>query len=209
MFTDGVDTSSALNASEVSALASSIDVPVYIVATVSPVDQRARTEGVNRPSEAADLRDLANWTGGRFEFATTFGETVTAADDHRRRDPAAVPAGHRRHRRTRVAAARRAREAALGDCEGAQRVLRRLTTPPLGRPEDGHYTYNSIELMVDAGPVAGQPHPRPPHRAQSARRGPRRPAPKALATREAPARRAGRPRPAPPASEHQLEQRRV
>ncbi len=32
--------------------------------------------------------------------------------------------------------------------------------------------------MVDAGPVAGQPHPRPPHRAQSARRGPRRPAPK-------------------------------
>jgi len=79
VFTDGVDTSSALNASKVSALASSIDVPVYIVATVSPVDQRARTEGVNRPSEAADLRDLANWTGGRFEFATTFGETVTAA----------------------------------------------------------------------------------------------------------------------------------
>ena len=79
VFTDGVDTSSALSASEVSGLASSIDVPVYVVATVSPVDQRVGMDGVTRPSEAADLRDLADWTGGRFHFATTSSETVVAA----------------------------------------------------------------------------------------------------------------------------------
>ena len=38
VLTDGIDTSSALNAAEVSGLASSIDVPVYIVATVPSID---------------------------------------------------------------------------------------------------------------------------------------------------------------------------
>ena len=31
------------------------------------------------PSDAADFRDLAEWTGGQFVFASTLGETVTAA----------------------------------------------------------------------------------------------------------------------------------
>ena len=30
-------------------------------------------------SDAADLRDLAEWTGGRLVFATTFTESVTLA----------------------------------------------------------------------------------------------------------------------------------
>jgi len=71
VFTDGVDTSSALTPSEVSALASSIDVPVYIVVTVPPIDAAQRA---NRPAEPlprqADLRDLAQWTGGDLMFAT-------------------------------------------------------------------------------------------------------------------------------------------
>jgi VWFA-related protein len=79
VLTDGVDTSSALSASGVSALASSIDVPVYVLATVSPVDQRPKAEAADRASNSADLRDLADWTGGRFFFAATFGETVGAA----------------------------------------------------------------------------------------------------------------------------------
>ena len=38
VLTDGIDTKSRLTAPEVSAIASSIDVPVYIVAVMSPVD---------------------------------------------------------------------------------------------------------------------------------------------------------------------------
>ncbi|HEX2343687.1 MAG TPA: VWA domain-containing protein [Vicinamibacterales bacterium] len=81
VLTDGTDTSSRLTASEVSGLASSIDVPVYIVATVPSVDHRAMLEATERstPSEAADLRDLAEWTGGQLVFASTFTETVFVA----------------------------------------------------------------------------------------------------------------------------------
>jgi VWFA-related protein len=81
VLTDGIDTSSTLNAGEVSGLASSIDVPVYVVATVAAVDQRAMLEVADRAprSDSADLRDLAAWTGGQFVFASTFTETIAAA----------------------------------------------------------------------------------------------------------------------------------
>ena len=81
VLTDGIDTSSTMTASEVSGLASSIDVPVFVVATVPSLDQRLMLEASERstPSNAADLRDLAEWTGGQFVFATTFVETVVAA----------------------------------------------------------------------------------------------------------------------------------
>jgi VWFA-related protein len=81
VLTDGIDTSSTLTAPEVSGLASSISVPVYIFATVPSIDQRAMLEATDRstPSNAADLRDLAEWTGGKLVFASTDIETVTAA----------------------------------------------------------------------------------------------------------------------------------
>jgi len=81
VLTDGIDTSSTLSARDVSGLASSIDVPVYGIATVPSLDQRLMMEGSERaaPSKTADLRDLAEWTGGQFMFATTFVETVAAA----------------------------------------------------------------------------------------------------------------------------------
>ena len=81
ILTDGIDTSSRLSAPEVSAVASSIDVPVYIVATVASTDRTTLIEAADRavPSQGADLRDLAEWTGGRLVFATTFEETVVAA----------------------------------------------------------------------------------------------------------------------------------
>jgi VWFA-related protein len=80
VLTDGLDTSSALTAAEVSGLASSIDVPVFIVATVPSVDQRFMMETSDRPrAEAADLRDLSEWTGGAFIFASTLVETVLTA----------------------------------------------------------------------------------------------------------------------------------
>jgi Ca-activated chloride channel homolog len=81
VLTDGIDTSSSLTAPEVSALASSIDVPVYIVATVPSIDQRMLMEATDRSStgDSADLRDLAEWTGGELVFASSFGETAVLA----------------------------------------------------------------------------------------------------------------------------------
>jgi VWFA-related protein len=81
ILTDGIDTSSSLTAGEVSGIASSIDVPVYIVATVASADRTALTETTDHalPSDGADLRDLAEWTGGRLVFTTTNEETVVAA----------------------------------------------------------------------------------------------------------------------------------
>ena len=81
VLTDGIDTSSEMTAREVSGVASSIDVPVFVVATVPSLDQRLMLEASGRatPSDAADLRDLAEWTGGQFVFASTFVETVVAA----------------------------------------------------------------------------------------------------------------------------------
>lgn len=80
VLTDGLDTSSALTATDVSGLASSIDVPVFIVATVPSVDERFMMETAERPrAEAADLRDLCEWTGGKFVFASTLVETIVAA----------------------------------------------------------------------------------------------------------------------------------
>ena len=81
ILTDGIDTSSRLSAAEVSGVASSIDVPVFIVATVaSTADRTFLTEPVERPvaTEGADLRDLAEWTGGRLVTATTPSETTLA-----------------------------------------------------------------------------------------------------------------------------------
>jgi len=82
VLTDGIDTSSRMTAREVSALASSISVPVYVVATVPSIDQRAMMEAAERASQqsdAADLRDLAEWTGGQMLFASSLTETVVVA----------------------------------------------------------------------------------------------------------------------------------
>ena len=80
VLTDGIDTSSAMTARDVSGLASSIDVPVFVVATVPSLNQRYMLEATERsaPSQAADLRDLAEWTGGQLMFASTFVETIAA-----------------------------------------------------------------------------------------------------------------------------------
>lgn len=116
VLTDGVDTSSALSASQVSGLASSIDVPVYVVATVPSLDQRGILQAVERAprSDAADLRNLADWTGGRLVFASTFRETAAAAsnlvDELRQQYVLAIEADdvrrwHRLHVRVRQASA--------------------------------------------------------------------------------------------------------
>jgi len=81
VLTDGIDTSSEMTAREVSGLASSIDVPVFVVATLTSLDQRLMLMAAahSMPSDSADLRDLAEWTGGQVVFATTLAETVVAS----------------------------------------------------------------------------------------------------------------------------------
>ena len=80
VLTDGTDTSSTMTARDVSAIAASIDVPVYVVATVPSSEQRDMVQaGARKALVGADLRDLAEWTGGQFVFASTTAETVLAA----------------------------------------------------------------------------------------------------------------------------------
>jgi Ca-activated chloride channel homolog len=80
VLTDGTDTSSTLTAAEVSGIASSIDVPVYIVATVAAIDERVRMQAdASLDDGSANLHDLAEWTGGQLVFASTFTETAGVA----------------------------------------------------------------------------------------------------------------------------------
>jgi Ca-activated chloride channel family protein len=74
VITDGEDTSSALDAPQVSGLASSIDVPVYVVAAVPAIDQPINA--VRSEQSSADLRELATWTGGDLVWVSTDAEAV-------------------------------------------------------------------------------------------------------------------------------------
>jgi Ca-activated chloride channel family protein len=80
VLTDGTDTSSEMTPQQVSGLASSIDVPVYVLATMASADHRVAEGAVERRSpDVAGLRQLAEWTGGRFAVAKSFVETVSLA----------------------------------------------------------------------------------------------------------------------------------
>ncbi len=67
VFTDGFDNASRLTGAQVSGIASSIDVPVYIVGVVSPLDDPttdSATPSATRSPLAGALANLAAWTGG-------------------------------------------------------------------------------------------------------------------------------------------------
>jgi VWFA-related protein len=85
VITDGVDTNSKLTAAQVSGIASSIDVPVYLLAVVSPADH-PEGEFQVRPSDArfsqqGELADLSRWTGGDLRYASVPSHTVEAVRD--------------------------------------------------------------------------------------------------------------------------------
>jgi Ca-activated chloride channel homolog len=68
VLTDGIDTSSRMGPAEVARIASAIDVPVYVVAIVSPVDLQdagGRREVREDAPRDGTLSDLARWTGGQ------------------------------------------------------------------------------------------------------------------------------------------------
>jgi Ca-activated chloride channel homolog len=80
--TDGVDTSSRLSASEVSQFASAIDVPVYVIAVVTPLEdpgEAARAAGGTPASAERPLEDLAHETGGLMFIASAPAHASLAA----------------------------------------------------------------------------------------------------------------------------------
>jgi Ca-activated chloride channel homolog len=85
VITDGIDTGSRMKAPEVSAIASSIDVPVYLLTVVNPVDHPGGDFGVlqadSKVAETATLADLALWTGGNMRIASIPEHTTAAIVD--------------------------------------------------------------------------------------------------------------------------------
>jgi Ca-activated chloride channel family protein len=81
VLTDGIDTASRLTPAEVSGIASEIDVPVYVIAVVLPIDNpdasgRPQDEV---PANVGTIRELASWTGGELFYASTPSDTSKVA----------------------------------------------------------------------------------------------------------------------------------
>jgi VWFA-related protein len=83
VITDGLDTASRMTPAAVSAIASEIDVPVYVIATVLPIDHPGREGSLitstGTVAEEGNVEDLANWTGGAFFYASAPSDTSAAA----------------------------------------------------------------------------------------------------------------------------------
>jgi VWFA-related protein len=82
VLTDGADNASKLTPGEVSGIASSIDVPVYVVVVVSPLDHTGRKTPASEDAAAlieGRLGDLARWTGGEIFAATSPAASSVAA----------------------------------------------------------------------------------------------------------------------------------
>ena len=82
VLTDGRDTSSRLTADAVSAIASAIEVPVYIIGIVPSIDNPsadAATPSADKPWQAGSLDDLAAQTGGLVFKASAPGQRSLAA----------------------------------------------------------------------------------------------------------------------------------
>jgi len=82
VLTDGADNASRLAPSQVSAMASAIDVPVYIFGIVQSIDNPSEdtsTQSVSGAAFTGPLADLAAWTGGHVFIASTPGQRSVAA----------------------------------------------------------------------------------------------------------------------------------
>ena len=84
VLTDGIDTASRMSPAQVSAKAAAIDVPVYIIAVVLPIDDPGSdraTPGSKRqaPASIGTIEDLARWTGGALYYSSTSASAYQAA----------------------------------------------------------------------------------------------------------------------------------
>jgi VWFA-related protein len=84
VITDGIDTSSKLTPAQVSGMASAIDVPVYVVAVLSPIDHPGTdfaVVGADQSPVATHLSNLAYWTGGTLFMVSAPAHASQAARD--------------------------------------------------------------------------------------------------------------------------------
>lgn len=82
VLTDGNDNASRLSPSEVSAIASEIDVPVYLFGIVPSIDNPTSELATNSIAQAqlgGPLSDLASWTGGHTFVASTPAQRSNSA----------------------------------------------------------------------------------------------------------------------------------
>jgi VWFA-related protein len=98
--TDGADNSSRLTPSEVSRIASAIDVPVYVFVMVSPLDRSGASVLDEKALDATlqgPLGDLARWTGGDifaiFSPATSMAAAGQVVSELRQQYLIAFPPG--------------------------------------------------------------------------------------------------------------------
>lgn len=74
VLTDGQDNASRMTPENVSGLASAIDVPVYVIAVLSALDNPSSPTTVTKPEASpvtTQLRNLAAWTGGEVYTVST------------------------------------------------------------------------------------------------------------------------------------------
>jgi Ca-activated chloride channel homolog len=84
VITDGIDTSSKLTPSQVSGMASAIDVPVYVIAVLSPLDHPGQDHavvGAESSPVATHLSNLSYWTGGTLFMVSAPAHASQAARD--------------------------------------------------------------------------------------------------------------------------------
>ena len=80
VFTDGADNASRMKPEAVSAMASAIDVPVYLFGIVPAIDNPSEDiSTVERSALTGSLANLAAWTGGHVFMASTPGQRSIAA----------------------------------------------------------------------------------------------------------------------------------
>jgi Ca-activated chloride channel homolog len=82
VLTDGNDNASRLSPSQVSAIASEIDVPVYLFGIVPSIDNPTSdfaTNSIAQASLGGSLSDLATWTGGHTFVASTPAQRSASA----------------------------------------------------------------------------------------------------------------------------------
>jgi Ca-activated chloride channel homolog len=80
VITDGLDNASSMKPSDVSGIASAIDVPVYVIAVVSPLDHPGEDLAVvAETAVSTHLANLANWTGGQLSLVSQPAHASLAA----------------------------------------------------------------------------------------------------------------------------------
>ena len=79
VLTDGIDTASRLTPEEVSGIASVIDVPVYVLAVMSPIDELGRATETRVSDVESGLGNLSRWTGGEIFTASAPAHASIAA----------------------------------------------------------------------------------------------------------------------------------